>query len=186
MAQTPQLAMRHENLGGLLCPKPAFGYLCRTYRPGDATFWCEIMEGNIGEQWTPEKFERAISRAPQFDPKGLFFVTYGSRPAGTACAWLKAPGEKETGTLHMVAVKDEHRGRALGSYLTLRVLQYFVDRGFSACNLTTDDWRIPAIKTYLNLGFRPVHSHESHRKRWEKIFSKLQIDPDRPLGGHTE
>ena len=34
---------------------------------------------------------------------------------------------------------------------------------------TTDDERIPALKTYLSLGFKPVYNHESHLPRWQKI-----------------
>ena len=41
--------------------------------------------------------------------------------------------------------------------------------------LDTDDFRLPAIKNYLNLGFVPVYAGESHLLRWQSIFKKLDI-----------
>jgi hypothetical protein len=37
--------------------------------------------------------------------------------------------------------------------------------------LTTDDWRIPAIKSYIRAGFIPDLSTEDFKARWEKIYA---------------
>ncbi len=42
-------------------------------------------------------------------------------------------------------------------------------------NLCTDDWRLPAVKTYLNLGFEPEIIHESHPARWKAVFETLGV-----------
>ena len=52
-------------------------------------------------------------------------------------------------------------------------MQNALDRGLSAVYLTTDDFRIPAIRAYLKMGFVPVISSEDLRIRWEKIFAGL-------------
>ena len=41
--------------------------------------------------------------------------------------------------------------------------------------LDTDDFRMAAIKTYLNLGFVPVYVEEGQPKRWSDIFEQLGI-----------
>jgi len=41
--------------------------------------------------------------------------------------------------------------------------------------LETDDYRLPAIKTYLNLGFEPLLVHENQRDRWRNILSALGV-----------
>ena len=43
--------------------------------------------------------------------------------------------------------------------------------------LDTDDFRLPAIKNYLNLGFVPVYVGENHGERWRIIFKKLGCSP---------
>ena len=110
---------------------------------------------------------------PRFDPRGLFFVTIGSRAVGTACAWRATADETRAGILDMTVVSAAHQGRGLGKFLTFKVLEYFQSRGFSECTLTTDDWRTSAIRCYLSLGFRPHFTDESHPMRWDAVFRYL-------------
>jgi mycothiol synthase len=41
--------------------------------------------------------------------------------------------------------------------------------------LDTDDFRLPAIKNYLNLRFVPMFDGENHKLRWQDIFEKLGL-----------
>ena len=75
----------------------------------------------------------------------------------------------------MVGVVAEHTGHKLGKWVSLAVLAYFQDNGFISAMLDTDDFRIPAIKTYLNLGFIPVYVEEGQSERWRNIFEKLKL-----------
>lgn len=74
----------------------------------------------------------------------------------------------------MVCVRPEHRGHRLGYWLTLATLHYFRDHGFQQAILDTDDFRLPAIREYLDLGFEPEYTHPSHTERWERIRAELQ------------
>ncbi len=49
------------------------------------------------------------------------------------------------------------------------------NEGMETAYLTTDDWRIPAIKSYLRIGFEPDVSTEDFAMRWEKINEELGI-----------
>ena len=50
------------------------------------------------------------------------------------------------------------------------------ERGLDFCLLTTDDYRLPAIKNYLVGGFRPVIYEDpdsNMRERWLAVAEKL-------------
>ena len=164
--------MVHRHLDSLPELEIPDGYGIRTYQPGDEAHWAEIMNSGIGE-WTAEKCRQELTSKPQFLPDGLFFATFQDKPVGSACAWRRSPEDREVGWLHMVCVVPEHRGKQLGHLVTLAVLHYLHDHGFKEVWLSTDDWRLPAIKSYLRLGFEPHYFDDSHRERWQKVFENL-------------
>ena len=76
----------------------------------------------------------------------------------------------------MVACKPEFRGRRLGHLLNDIALYTLKKEGMETAHLTTDDWRIPAIKTYLKAGFTPdLESEPDFRERWDKIHSAINL-----------
>ena len=115
----------------------------------------------------------------------------------TACVWTTPTKTKKTlverngakvlvampstGEINWVASVDGHRGKGLGDAVTLAALQRLRELGYQSCWLETDDWRIPAIKTYFKYGFRKLLTHDSHTVRWEvveKMCSSGQIAPN--------
>jgi GNAT superfamily N-acetyltransferase len=200
-AERPSIQMLRPHLEGLPPLKPALsalpqGYRLRSYLPRDVSGWTALMNtGQMGE-WTAQRTREQLTGRPwpQFDPAGLFVVT--SPPAGwtaaggaaqdpggpaaggavvaSACAWLTAPEERETGTLHMVCVLPEHRGRGLSYPLCLAVLHRFRERGFRRVRLNTHDWRLGAVKVYLRLGFQPLYRHPRHPDQWTELLRALR------------
>ncbi len=168
-----QLQMLRPNLVGLREMALPHGYQIRTYRPGDEAAWAEIINDSLGPGWDAERCRRGLIDLPQFCPDGLFFATYKCKPIGTTCAWTQSSGETRVGSVHMVGVIPEHQGKRLGYALSLSALRFFRDNGFQCARLSTDDFRLPAIKTYLNLGFEPKHTDKDHKARWDAIFAKL-------------
>ena len=73
----------------------------------------------------------------------------------------------------MVAVLDAHRGRGLGHMVNTAVLHRLKELGYRQAHLLSDDWRIPAIKSYLRAGFKPLHTHITHPERWRDLFEHL-------------
>ena len=51
------------------------------------------------------------------------------------------------------------------------------ERGYAAAFLGTDDFRVPAVRTYLGLGFVPDYVEDSHRLRWSAVFAKIGEQP---------
>ena len=48
-----------------------------------------------------------------------------------------------------------------------------VREGRQRAFLSTDDFRLPAIRTYLKLGFEPYLVHENQRERWRKVLAAI-------------
>jgi mycothiol synthase len=163
-----------DELPPLAVPSP---YVLRTYRDGDEAAWAEIMNTGIGEGWTAERCREFLIRPPQFRPDGLFFAVRtgadGEVVAGTTCAWRPTPEERRTGVVHMVCVRPEERGHRLGYWLTLAALRYFRDHGFARATLSTDDYRLSAIRAYLDLGFVPTMTDGTHPARWMAVREAL-------------
>jgi mycothiol synthase len=166
-----------EGLPSLALPAP---YRIRTYADGDEAHWAAIMNTGIGTDWTAERCRERLTGRPQFEPDGLYFATSGNSPreevAGSACAWRTNVEERETGYVHMVCVTPEHRGHGLGYWLTLATLHYFRAHGYTRAILNTDDFRLPAIQTYLRLGFVPDMTHVSHPDRWTDALTRLLLN----------
>ena len=77
------------------------------------------------------------------------------------------------GYLHYVGVLSTHRGHRLANVLSLRCLMHFAECGLDRAVLHTDDFRIPAVKIYLRLGFEPVIVDDLHEERWRKILAAI-------------
>jgi len=167
--------MRRKDLSGLPAVELPPGYSLRTSGPGDDAAWAVILGEAFGERrWTAEDFRKTMVEDPAYRPDRIFFVV---DPAGVPCATASAyrhpPWGDRVGYVHYVAVRPSHAGWRLGYAVSLAVLHQFVAEGCPWCVLTTDDWRLPAIKTYLRLGFAPFVRHASHPDRWRAVFARL-------------
>lgn len=185
-----QLRMLLPHLDDLQALKVPDGYHLRTFQPGDERAWGEIMEstGGLGTEWTIERVRERMILREQFDSAGMFFVTSDAdagRPVASATAWRASQDERVLGNVHMVCAVESHRGRGLGRLVTLAVLHRLREQGFQRADLSTDDWRLAAIKTYLGLGFVPVYlpdpdGLDPHEPRWSVIFTQLLSPIPRP------
>ena len=170
-----QLRMVRPNLDGLPQLKIPEGYDIRTYQEGDDVHWANVISDSFGGERTAADARRDIMDQDVFESKGLYFATHQGTPVGTTCAWKDTLDETEVGIVHMVGVHSAHTGHKLGRCVTLSVLLYLRERGFKCAKLGTDDFRLPAIKTYLNLGFLPVYVDVTQPERWRQIFKKLGL-----------
>jgi mycothiol synthase len=188
----PQLQMVHETLGdeNSLPPLPAVpGFTLRTFQPGDEEGWCACFAqwtrpGRTYAEsgWTPEKLHGedgwfSLNRDGRIEtPGNLFLVVCDADQSicTTACCWTTNSHPAGMGELGWVASTDRHRGKGLGNLVTLAVLHRLKQLGKSRARLNTDDWRVPAIKAYLTMGFTPsLEIHDSMPARWEAIHKLI-------------
>ena len=104
----------------------------------------------------------------------VLFVVHSGEPVATASAWYDPEVIPEAGTIHFVGVLKEHQGHRLGYWVSLAALHAMRREGRKKGWLQTDDFRLPAIKTYLRLGFGPLLIDENQRDRWRNIFRELK------------
>ncbi|NOZ21187.1 MAG: GNAT family N-acetyltransferase [Planctomycetes bacterium] len=170
----PQLLMCRPNLNDLPSIQVPEGYEVRTYQPGDEAVWADVVNRSFGgKERTAENAREVIMNRPQFEPDRLFFVTKDGEAVGTACAWERGGHPEGTGYLHMVGVVPGHQGHGLGKLLVSLVLDCFRRKGYRQVMLHTDDFRLPAIKSYLRAGFDPVIRDDEERLRWDAIRNQI-------------
>jgi len=75
-----------------------------------------------------------------------------------------------------VAVDPEHRGKGLGKFVTAAATQALLEHGAQYIYLLTDDWRVPAIKGYLKVGYVPIYHKPGMKKRWQELFLALGLN----------
>lgn len=81
-----------------------------------------------------------------------------------------------SGYVHMVGARESERGRGIGHSMARYAMKIFAERGVSRVTLTTDDFRLAAIKTYLDAGFKPVlweDPESDMNARWDAVLEKL-------------
>lgn len=142
--------------------------------------WTEICRHGLipvnGDDW----FKMSIADYPDLNPeRDLFFVV---SPEGKRVATSASVCHKDgTGYIHMVCSLPECRGLGIGHAMLSYALSDISERGYDGTViLTTDDFRLAAIKTYLDAGFRPVlwYDPESDMKlRWDNVISQLSYQP---------
>lgn len=78
-----------------------------------------------------------------------------------------------------IAADPEHSGLGLGRLVTAMATARLVEEGAGRIYLQTDDFRLPALKTYLGLGFVPHLWSTGMAERWQTICARLDW-PYRP------
>ena len=166
--------MRLHDLENILAlPDTVLDYSIRLYHAGDEIALANVLNSSFDDiDWPVEKVLSDLVNAP--DVKAIYVATLKDIPVATASARYLPEQYPGSGYLHWVGADPAHRGHQLGYYMTLAVLHHFKDNGCRDSVLETDDYRLPAIKTYLKLGYQPEHRDPTHAERWAKILSQLR------------
>ena len=149
------------------------GYALHTLTERGEQEWTETLNstGELGV-WDDARAREWLEGDHHVIPESSYLVVFEGSPVATTC--LVTPrAEGAPVEVGWVSVAPDHQGMGLGYQVTLAVLLYARGMGWAAARLWTDDWRLPAIKTYLNLGFEPDMEHASHPERWRAVFEKL-------------
>lgn len=151
--------------------KPGWSYRRYNGSEADAQAWMAICRnGLLRPQDTREVFDTYILQKPGFAPDRLFFVEHEGRPVASITALLEENGQ---GDLHMVGALPECRGQGVGGLLCRIAQASLWQCGCSGVWLTTDEFRVPAICSYLSAGFLPVEYAEEMEYRWDILLRFL-------------
>jgi mycothiol synthase len=166
------LFMRRLNLDDLPPLDLPNGYVVRAATDADADALAALLGGAFPEMsWTAANVrERLLDES---SVRATFVIDREGIPVATASARIMPDDYPGSGYIHWVGTAPGHRGKRLGSLVSLATLHEFVRLGCVDAVLETDDFRVPAIKVYLALGFCPEYRHPTHAPRWAALASAL-------------
>ena len=171
-----QLKMRRESAPVVARELPS-GYAYESYYGSaeQVTDWLAICYEALIPDQDPKWFTSTILEYPDLCPERdlLFVIEQGT---GKRIATTAAVCHGNEGYIHMVAALPEVRGKGIGHAMLRHALGTLQARGCTYTVLTTDDFRLAAIKTYLDAGFEPVIEQDPEsnvRARWEGVLEKL-------------
>lgn len=168
----PQLRMVYTGPGSPDPGPPLVApYRLRPYRPGDESAWIALLNGDGRRElgaWTPERLRVEI--LSHLVTGTQHFVWSGDTAAAGAGVYERSPSCWEVG---WVATLWQHRGRGLGRRVTAAAVAAALGLPSRPIFLFTDDFRLPAIRLYLDIGFLPDCIHPSHSDRWGAVFDQL-------------
>ena len=165
MSDVPQLCMRLPRLAFEVVPGDDFSEMATEE---DAGGIAALLSAAFQEEWDADRVVRDLGPAQGVD------ASYVVRDQGRVVAVASARHLPEvfpgSGYLHYVAADASQSGRGLGAVVTKAVLRHFLDEGVGSAILETDDFRLPAIRTYLKLGFVPEYRHDEDQVRWSRVL----------------
>lgn len=176
-----QLKMTWPHGKPLNFPAPLPGeYSLRTYRAGDGKGYVRLMRDAGFDAWSEKELTAVLGKSL---PGGIFFVEHArSKTIVATAAALHNPTDEHPfgGELGWVAVDPEHRGKGLGYAPCAAATKKFIDCGYKDVRLLTDDFRLPAIKIYLKLGWEPCYFRPDISYRWSEVYEIINRTRSRP------
>lgn len=151
------------------------GYELRTYVNEDFAELQKLYSGVGFEGMTTEMLKGIIHLSV---PQGIFVINHkvSNDIVGAFMARHMSDDEHpEGGRIDWLAVDLKHRGRNIGLILTVAATHRLKSIGYKNIYVTTDDYRLSAIKTFLNTGFVPNISSSAMEERWSKIYKLLNL-----------
>lgn len=149
------------------------GYRIRLYKKGDEKRFFELMSLSGWEGWEQDTLDPWLAK---IIPDGWFMVVDQSSKR-IVCTAMALHNYKGTypfwGELGWLASDPTHAGKGLGYIVSAVVTERLMEAGYRNIQLFTEDFRLPAIKTYLKLGYVPSIYNEGMMDRWREICTSL-------------
>jgi mycothiol synthase len=170
---------------------PAVGSLPPAYR------LCTVANERIDEARAAVEIDGTLSDSEwrrfgdSVVPDGLFAVLERASSAWVGCIGAAHnpaatrfyfPGGGELGYL---VVAPDHRRQGLGVALIATAVRRLLQGGYRHIFLGVQEWRLPAIRAYLRVGFQPFIHAPGLAERWRSVFAALGREPrelDWPTG----
>jgi mycothiol synthase len=133
------------------------GVHLRTVQPTDTAALCRLLETGTFGSWPTQRldalFDHEIDR---LSPRHVHLATHGNVLVGHCCLMVRDEPEGTVGKLGWVVAHPDFRGQGIGRAVCVAALQSAHQLGLGTVILNTEDFRIAAVRLYLELGFAPV------------------------------
>ena len=156
------------------------GYRLRTHRPGDEGAFYQLMDRAGFKDWDDETLAPWLLKIL---PDGWYLIEHVA--SGTLVATAMANHNPQDlhpfgGELGWVAGHPDHAGRGLGRAVCAAVVRHLLHNGYRTLYLNPDDWRLPAISVYFQLGWAPFLYAQDMEERWGEVCRQLNqpFSPD--------
>jgi mycothiol synthase len=150
------------------------GFELRTYRPTDQRALCQLMNRAGFRGWGASELNAWLPRAL---PDGYFLLVdaqNGRLAAATLAAHHPSALHPFGGELAWLAADPDYRGNGLGRVVCAATTRRLIHAGYHRIYLTTDDFRLAAIRLYLLLGYVPFLFDKRMQARWQRVYQQLE------------
>ncbi len=165
---------------GLTLPE---GFKITKYKnESEISEWVDICKDGLISAENGEKiFRRELQELEGPDPyRDTYFIETESGEKIATITVVPDMWNTGMGYIHMVACKDEYKGRGLGKFMADFALQKFVEMDKKKTFLLTGDSRLAALSTYIKAGYLPVNYIDNEgldmMDRWQKIVNALKLE----------
>lgn len=148
------------------------GYQLRQFKPDDQKAYFELLEAAGMSSCSLEYWEKHIL------PNGFFVIENeenGKLVATCMASHYPTPRHPRAGNFGWLAADPAHKGHHLGYSVAAAVTARLIAGGYLRIYLGTHDFRLPAIKIYLNMGWVPLLYQEDMEMRWKTICENLNF-----------
>ena len=149
------------------------GYYLRTFQEGD--------EDKLSKLYTEAGFSISNQKLPDLLlsclPNGCFVIEHIESHNLVATMMARHHSSADYpfgGRIDWLATSSDHRLKGLGKICAYAATKRLLEAGYTNIWVTTDDFRLGAIKIFTSLGFKPSYNSQTET-RWEKIRQQINL-----------
>lgn len=159
-----------------VCLPEGYGIRRMVRTEADEEAWLDVMMHGLTDGRAERTFvKRCLYDYDHYRDGDTILIVRGDEVC--AAITVICDDEAKHGYIHMVACKTSHRGLGLGGAMNAAAVRDLLERGMETAHLTTDDFRLPAIRSYLKAGFFPAPEQmekEETKQRWTAVFQRIE------------
>jgi GNAT superfamily N-acetyltransferase len=151
------------------------GLAFRPVHDGEGALWTEVIrQAEFLSTIRDGLYEREFGFDPVAARERVYFATDADGAVvGTSGAWYGTEEFADWGRVHWIYLLPGWQGLGLGRALLAFTLRRLAELGHSRAYLTTSTGRRPALRLYLNYGFRPDFAYEDTEAAWRRVAPSL-------------
>ena len=151
----------------------AEGFRLRTIADSELELYNELRVSVGFPAWEPDYLQKFRGKVL---PDAMFLIeeiSTGRFAASATAETTDMPEFSSVGVLGWVMTHPDLRGHHLGRSVSVAAMHRLYEAGYRAFSLLTDDFRLAAVKTYLDLGWKPWLYLDDMEGRWRALAEKF-------------
>ncbi len=154
----------------------ADGFRLRTIADSELDSYNGLRSSVDFNAWDAETLHKFRSKVLPDSMLLIEEVATGRFAASATAETTDMPEFPQVGVLGWVMTHPDFRGHHLGRSVSVAAMRRLYEAGYRAFSLLTDDFRLAAVKTYLELGWKPWLYLPEMKERWRALAETLKHD----------